>query len=224
MFVFNPNKISEKKLDCLAIPAFIKRNILKYRQSGGVFYDSSSVRRIYGMTDSVFSEIKDYLVFNDKTAYPARTGRTNFETEKPEMIFFDPNIADRNTLVKLGFNDFQVQNMIRYRERGGQFRHKFDMLKIYGVDSVFYAKIKNLIIIDSSMFQDIKVVQTTFKPINLNNADSLTLITLSGIGPVFASRIIKYRNLLGGFYKKEQLLEVYNLKNETYLKVKKQIY
>lgn len=51
----------------------------------------------------------------------------------------------------------------------------------------------------------------TRKPLNveLNHADTTTLTLLSGIGPTFARRIIKYRERLGGFYCPEQLLEVY---------------
>lgn len=54
------------------------------------------------------------------------------------------------------------------------------------------------------------------KVIELNTADSTALLSLNGIGPVFAGRIIKYRTLLGGFVNKEQLLEVYGLTKETY--------
>lgn len=50
--------------------------------------------------------------------------------------------------------------------------------------------------------------------IELNTADSALLTTLNGIGPVFANRIIKYKNLLGGYYSKNQLLEVYGFTNE----------
>ena len=52
--------------------------------------------------------------------------------------------------------------------------------------------------------------------IELNSADSAKLITLPGIGPVLAGRIIKFRNLLGGFVSVIQLKEVYGLKEETY--------
>ena len=52
--------------------------------------------------------------------------------------------------------------------------------------------------------------------INLNTADSTALMTLRGIGAVYASRIIKYRNLLGGYYDKSQILEVYGITKETY--------
>lgn len=52
--------------------------------------------------------------------------------------------------------------------------------------------------------------------VELNTADSATLETLPGIGPAFASRIIKYRTLLGGYVKVEQLKEVYGMPEETY--------
>lgn len=49
------------------------------------------------------------------------------------------------------------------------------------------------------------------KIIEINSADSLTLLDLPGIGPVFAKRIIKYRQMLGGFAYPEQLKEVYGM-------------
>jgi DNA uptake protein ComE-like DNA-binding protein len=57
--------------------------------------------------------------------------------------------------------------------------------------------------------------------IELNNADSSALDQLPGIGPVFAARIIKYRTLLGGYYSVDQLSEVYGMKPETVLKLRK---
>jgi competence protein ComEA len=39
---------------------------------------------------------------------------------------------------------------------------------------------------------------------------------LPGIGPVLSARIIRYRNLLGGYAHIEQLKEVYGLPPETY--------
>ena len=62
------------------------------------------------------------------------------------------------------------------------------------------------------------------KVIELNVADSVTLITLPGIGPVFASRIIKYRIKLGGYVSKNQLLEVYGFTAETFNKFKDLVY
>jgi DNA uptake protein ComE-like DNA-binding protein len=52
-------------------------------------------------------------------------------------------------------------------------------------------------------------------PIEINSADSAGLLPLSGIGPVLAGRIIKYRNMLGGYVDKSQLAEVYGLPDEV---------
>ena len=50
----------------------------------------------------------------------------------------------------------------------------------------------------------------------LNSADSLDLVQLYNIGPTIARRILKYRSLLGGYYCKEQLHEVYGIDSARY--------
>lgn len=60
--------------------------------------------------------------------------------------------------------------------------------------------------------------------VELNTTDSTTLVRLPGIGPVLSARIIKYRRLLGGFARVEQLKEVYGLPAETYEMIKGRIY
>jgi DNA uptake protein ComE-like DNA-binding protein len=49
------------------------------------------------------------------------------------------------------------------------------------------------------------------KILEINSADSLQLLDLPGIGPSFAKRIIKYRQMLGGFASTGQLREVYGM-------------
>ncbi|MCK4879346.1 MAG: helix-hairpin-helix domain-containing protein [Bacteroidales bacterium] len=61
-------------------------------------------------------------------------------------------------------------------------------------------------------------------PIDINRADSAQLLPLPGIGPVYAGRIIKYRNLLGGFFRVEQLGEVYGMPDETLGLIRDKIY
>ena len=52
--------------------------------------------------------------------------------------------------------------------------------------------------------------------VELNSADSLTLRKVPGIGEAFSRRIVKYRDLLGGFYSVTQLAEVYGIDEERY--------
>lgn len=52
--------------------------------------------------------------------------------------------------------------------------------------------------------------------LELNTCDSASLESLPGLGPVLSARIIKYRNLLGGYASVDQLKEVYGLSEDTY--------
>ena len=56
----------------------------------------------------------------------------------------------------------------------------------------------------------------TSRTIELNTADTAELQRLWGIGPVLSARIVRYRDLLGGFTRKEQLREVYGLADSVY--------
>jgi len=60
--------------------------------------------------------------------------------------------------------------------------------------------------------------------LELNSCDSIALVDLPGIGPVLSVRIIKYRSLLGGFARVEQLREVYGLPEETYGIIRGRLY
>ena len=52
--------------------------------------------------------------------------------------------------------------------------------------------------------------------IELNSADTFDLQRLRGIGPSFARRITGYRARLGGYERKEQLLEVYGMDSSRF--------
>jgi len=92
---------------------------------------------------------------------------------------------------------------------------EFDSLAFNGADSVRTSQKSNFV---SPKYSNskvkpiaIKVKPKSFLRININQADSLAFSTLNGIGPIFSSRIVRYRNWLGGFHSKEQLLDVYGI-------------
>jgi competence protein ComEA len=68
--------------------------------------------------------------------------------------------------------------------------------------------------------KSVGATQVKYSSVDINTADSVALEALPGIGPAFASRIIKYRTLLGGYVKLEQLKEVYGMPPETYDRIK----
>ena len=59
---------------------------------------------------------------------------------------------------------------------------------------------------------------------DINKADTILLKQVYGIGPVFAKRVIAYRDLLGGFISSKQLCEVYGLASPNLDSLLKYIY
>lgn len=59
--------------------------------------------------------------------------------------------------------------------------------------------------------------------VDINSADTAELKRIRGIGSVFANRIVKFRQSLGGFVAPAQLLEVYGFDREKLARVSSQI-
>jgi competence ComEA-like helix-hairpin-helix protein len=59
--------------------------------------------------------------------------------------------------------------------------------------------------------------------IELNSADTFELQQLRGIGPSFARRIVKYRERLGGYIDKSQLLEIWGMDTSRYNSIKEHL-
>lgn len=139
------------------------------------------------------------------------------------LFSFDPNATDSASWVSLGFSGRQIQTINNYLAKGGQFRHKEDFKKIYAVTEQDYLRVADYIQIAPRSrptasapiaTRPEKYVPSSQPPpimIELNTADSLDLLDLRGIGSVFSSRIVRFRERLGGFYHMEQLLEVYGM-------------
>lgn len=221
LFVFDPNTISDLALDSLDLSTFIKQNILSYRQAGGSFSKAADLKKIYGINDSIFRRIEPFIDIPEKIDTKEKSGNKK-KNELEYTGFFDPNRADINTFRKFGFTKFQAENLMKYRENGGFFQNSNDLLKIYGIDSTLLKRIDKNIFIER-MDKNIPIREEIVIQVEINNADTTELMKLVGIGSIFAQRILKYRELLGGFYSKSQLMEVYNFPMETFQKIEQNI-
>ena len=122
----------------------------------------------------------------------------------------------------LGFSQNLATRITRYREKGGKFRIKSDLLKIYGVDSAFYQRVYPFISLPERVAinkkgakkyepKNVLTVKKAAEKFDLNNADTSELKKIYGIGDKLSLRILKYREALGGFVDMNQLKEVYGL-------------
>lgn len=152
-----------------------------------------------------------------KVELKTKKSQTSYE---PSYFEFDPNTADSITWLKLGLSPNKIHVILNFINKGGHFYKKEDLQKIYSISGkdylrlVSYIKIKE---VEKKSFELPKKEDLRKNSIiEINSADTIDLQSLKGIGPSFSKRIVKYRNMLGGFYSKSQLLEVYGLDKERF--------
>lgn len=174
--------------------------------------------------------------------------KVSSEIELPPVVSlrpFDPNRVDIDEMRSLGIPAFLSRRIDNYRQKGGKFRRKNDLARIYDFPDSLYDVLKEYIELPDrlvkkkgfvSKYENNKRDTTRSKSsiknkdspialwIDLSNVDTMELRELRGIGPSFSRRIVKYRTLLGGFSNKQQLGEVYGLSDSLYRSLSDQIY
>lgn len=127
--------------------------------------------------------------------------RSRTVQRKVESFRFNPNTVSVEELCRLGFSQKQAQSIDNYRAKGGRFRRKEDFRKSYVVSDSIFRRLEPYI--------DIPLV-------DLNLADSVAFDALPGIGGWFASKMVEYRDELGGYSYKEQLMDIYRFDQEKF--------
>ncbi len=118
---------------------------------------------------------------------------------------FNPNIISKDELQSIGLPAKVINIMMNYRSKGGKFFSKKDFRKIYGVTDEIFDTLENYIIIPKKEFTP-KLVKN-IKKLDMNLADGPTWDKLYRITPYLSNRIVDYREELGGYIRKSQLLE-----------------
>jgi competence protein ComEA len=156
-------------------------------------------------------------------------------TPKPpaELFEFNPNTLSVADWQKLGLSPNLAQRIEKYRAKGGKFRRKTDLKKIYGFPEELYLELEPFIQLPNSYSAQEKDKNQTnqkqadnsliINEFDINTADTTTLQKLK-IGITLAQRIINYRDKLGGFVSFDQLIEVYNLPADGIEEIKKYAY
>jgi competence protein ComEA len=162
-----------------------------------------------------------------------------------ESFYFDPNVVNKDELVKLGFDETLADRLVKYREKGGKFKSGEDLKKIYGMPTKLYERIRPFAVIESASTKsesksssnfnsNLKKSDNSSKPslykrspipvLEINEADTVDFERINGIGKVLASRIIRFRNALGGFLTISQVGEIYGLERHLIDSIGKYFY
>ncbi|MBO0934132.1 helix-hairpin-helix domain-containing protein [Fibrella aquatilis] len=183
---------------------------------------------------------------NDRSRPGGGSGRGPGEAHLSEQYHeakpfpFDPNTVSVAGWQQLGLPRWLAERIDKYRSKGGQFRKKEDLLRIYDFPPEAYEQLEPYIqlagatkpaasnytqpsstkqanVASSSPLPNPpastpeRYVKPTLQPFDINTADTTQLIALKGIGSKMASRIINHRDGLGGFLSAEQYKDIYGM-------------
>jgi DNA uptake protein ComE-like DNA-binding protein len=188
----------------------------------------------YWFTNQELSFSKDSLRLDSLIAkWQWEKADSNPESVDRPLFRFNPNTASRDSLLQLGFSPSLARRIVNYRTKGGVFKIKSDLLKMYGADTLLYHKLYSFI--DLPLVVEKKTREFpkdsfpkrpvfTITKLDLNVADTAQLITVYGIGSKFSQRIVEYRERLGGFVSMDQLNEVYRLDTTAIGRLKKKFF
>ena len=152
------------------------------------------------------------------------------QVEQPQEVIelhpfpFNPNTLTEEEWKQMGLTDRQIRNIMNYKAKGGKFYSKNDLGKLYTISEEDFAQLEPFIVLpevsraasskstskkqEELTGEEPKPVKKAIPIVDLNMVDSTTLVELPQIGGYMASRIIEFREKLGGFVNMEQLRDV----------------
>lgn len=182
-----------------------------------------------GMSPEEYKGIQQLELVMDREDAGRKKGAV-FSAGPKKLFSFDPNLIDASQWQQLGLSGKQAAAIINYRSKGGRFRRPEDLKKMYTISGQLYKELAPYIHIGNTAdslpvkrYASSLYPKRILKIVELNSADTLELDEIKGVGPAFARRIFKYRKRLGGFVRKEQLLEVFGMDSLRYNEIKDQV-
>ena len=161
------------------------------------------------------------------------------------LTSFDPNIASTEELMGVGLDERLASRIGNYINAGGGFKVKSDLKRIYGFPDSLYLVLEQYIQLPNelpkrtskdkepferpsnkeSLYEEVEVNASLPElfVLDINEADSIDFQKLRGIGPAYSSRIVKFRQLLGGFNNIDQIKEVFGVSDSLYQSIASQL-
>ena len=230
LFPFDPNTLSKDSFLLLGLPEKTAQTIINYRNKAGRFYNSKDLRKIYSLSPEYYALLEPYIFIKNNTE---GNRKPLYQDSKslPKRFNFDPNTIKERELYALGLPEKTVQTFLKFRNKGGRFKNKEDLRKIYGLNPSLYTALEPYIQIHSEGFNQKNipedatsspVTKKTFdtEPVDINRATVEIWQSIKGIGPAYAKRIVSFREKLGGFVSVDQVGTTYGLPDSTFQKIK----
>lgn len=176
------------------------------------------------IAESNMEERQEFWAKKKRKKYDPNAYKKRFKKPKSK---FDPNTYKQSDWMALGLSEKQAAIVVKLSERG--FNSNHDLERIYVLpkpayellkDSTFYPRPVNIL----SYQRNEPSPDKTKVSVNLNGGTHEEFERIKGIGPFFSRKIIDYRERLGGYIHKEQLLEIWKIDLIKYQEIEEFIY
>lgn len=200
---FDPNLVTGDSLIAWGLPLKVAHNLIRYREAGGAFSAPEQVRKIYGMTDSLWLEIEPYL----KLSSPPK----NASAKPPQHSLIDLNTVDTTAFIKIrGIGPVLSNRIVKYGNLLGGYYSLEQLNEVYGLSPVVLNRLKRRVVINSDF---------TYHKLSLNSLDVQQLARHPYISFALAKAIVAYRESHGSFVELEKLKAIHLMGDSTYIKV-----
>lgn len=182
--------------------------------------------KTFTIEETALNEAAKKIKHDSETARQKKysQARKNRYSKPPSR--FNPNNYTKSDWMKLGLTSKQAQVVLNFMKRGIYSNQQLQ--QIFVIDEALFELIK-----DSTFYPQKQRNKYEFKQkqaprltaqIELNSATFDELIKLPGIGDFYAELIIDYRKKLGGYFAKNQLLELWKFNQEKLDRIEKHIH
>ena len=170
--VFDPNTADSSTLVHLGFKPWQAKNLLKYRAKGGRYRRPEDLKRLYGMTDSMYQALQPYIqivrtevdslrmdsmgrdsLWRDTTRYDSMP---KWQHVKKDTIL-NLRTADTTELKLIrGVGSYRAKQIVRYRDALGGFVRVEQLKEVEGMESVADSVMKHFVL-DSANVKQLNV-------------------------------------------------------------------
>jgi DNA uptake protein ComE-like DNA-binding protein len=153
----------------------------------------------------------------------------NWDSKKKSFrkptTFFDPNQLTQAEWMEFGLSEKQAAVVISYAKRGIHSNQELENIKF--IPRKVFENIKDFTKYNMPD-ESTKSAKTALNAqrkvlLDINHSSEQELLEIKGLGPFYVRQILKYQQQLGGFVRKEQLLEVWKMTQEIYVQIQEYI-
>ena len=142
MEVFDPNTVDSSTLVHLGFKPWQAKNMVKYRAAGGKYRKPEDLKKLYGMTDSMYQALTPYIYIAreevDSVAVDSlrKDSLPRWKEENKDTIL-NLRTADTVELKMIhGIGSYRARQIVRYREQLGGFVSVEQVLEAKGMENV----------------------------------------------------------------------------------------